>query len=73
MEIELYNHLIEINETDRTLTIYRLRGSEKELYTRTDIPDVIWDQEQDEMKTFCRRLGENILLDSPQARKLLQI
>jgi hypothetical protein len=73
MEIQGYSHLIEINEADRTLTIYRLRDGEKELYTRTDIPNVVWDEEQDEMKKFCRLLGENILFDSPQARRLLQI
>jgi|GEM_PF-6932889 len=73
MENRRYSHLIEINEAERTLTIYRLCGDEKQLYTRTDIPNLVWDKEQDEMKNFCRLLGENILLDSPQARKLLQI
>ena len=73
MENRHYSHLVEINEAERTLTIYRLCGDEKVLYTRTDIPNLVWDKEQDEMKNFCRLLGENILLDSPQARKLLQI
>jgi hypothetical protein len=64
--------LIEIDEADRKLTIYRLIEGEKMLYTQTSIPNVVWDEAPNEMKEFCRLLGENILFDSPQARRLLQ-
>jgi hypothetical protein len=72
MATQGYSHLVEISEADRRLTIFRLREGKKELYTQIDIPNVVWDEASDEMKGFCRLLGENILLDSPQARKLLQ-
>jgi hypothetical protein len=68
-----YSHLIEISEEDRTLTIYRLIGSDRQLYTSVKIPEKTWAENSEAVQEFCRKLGENILLDSPQARKLLNI
>jgi hypothetical protein len=72
MTIDAYNHLVEIDESSRRLTIYRLSNGEKTLYTQTEIPRVVWDDAKHEMNEFCRLLGENILIDSPQARRLLK-
>ncbi len=72
MTIDTYSHLIEIDEARRKLTIYRLLNGERMLYTQTEIPRVVWDDAKNEMNEFCRLLGENILLDSPQARRLLK-
>jgi hypothetical protein len=72
MTIDVYNHLVEIDESSRKLTIYRLLNGEKVLYTQTEIPHVVWNDTKNEMNEFCRQLGENILLDSPQARRILK-
>lgn len=68
-----YNHLIEIDEENRLLTIYCINGSSRDLYTSVNLPEMTWDKNPDEIRDFCRTLGENIILDSPQARKLFGI
>jgi hypothetical protein len=73
MASKTFSHLIEINEKERLLTIYRVNGSERQLYTSVKLPEKTWEKNQAEIKEFCRTLGENIILDSPQARKLFEI
>lgn len=68
-----YDHLIEIDEKERLLTIYRVSGTDKTLYTNVKLPEKTWDKDSEEIKRFCQTLGENIILDSPQARKLFGI
>jgi hypothetical protein len=67
------SHLVEVNEEERTLTIYRVIGSERQLYTSVKLPEKTWAENADAIRDFCRTLGENILIDSPQARKLLKM
>jgi hypothetical protein len=66
-------HLIEINEAERLLTIYRITNDNRQLFTSVKLPDKSWKSDPEEIRKFCQTLGENILLDSPQARKLLGI
>jgi len=67
-----YSHLIEIDEKARRLIIYRAYESgKKELYTEVDLPDKTFDEDKNKFQEFARMLGENILMDSPVARKLL--
>ncbi len=73
MNYENFNHLVEINEEKRLLTIYRVYVSRRVLYTSVEIPDKTWEKNPKELEKFCQMLGENILIDSPQARKLLGI
>lgn len=73
MTAKIYSHLIEINEEERMLTIYRVSGSNRELYTSVKLPEEIWDKNPEAIKEFCQKLGENIILDSPPARKLFGI
>lgn len=73
MAFETYGHLIEINEEERLLSIYRVSGADRHLYTSVKLPEKNWTEDPDAMREFCRMLGENILLDSPQARKLLKV
>ena len=68
-----FSHLVEIDEVERLLTIYRLRGTERELYTSVKLPDTTWDTNRRAVEEFCRTLGENLIFDSPTARKLLGI
>lgn len=70
---ETYNHLIEINEEERLLSIYRINGTDRQFYTSVKLPEKTLTQNPVEFREFCRILGENIILDSPQARKLLGI
>lgn len=64
-------HIVEIDESERQLTIYRVRDAQRELYTSVKLPDATWDKNPQTIQEFCRLLGENIVLDSPVARKLL--
>lgn len=73
MTAKIYSHLIEINEEKRMLTIYRVSGSNRELYTSVKLPEEIWDKNPEAIKEFCQKLGENIILDSPPAGKLFGI
>jgi hypothetical protein len=73
MASETYSHLIEIDEKERLLTIYRIRGADRQLYTSVKLPEKKWAEDPEVIKEFCRTLGENIILDSPQARKLFEI
>jgi hypothetical protein len=68
-----FNHLVEIDEKERSLTIYRVNDTGRSLYTSTKLPDKKRGNDAEAIKEFCRLLGENILIDSPIARKLLEI
>jgi hypothetical protein len=68
----MYCHLVEVDETSSKLIIYRVYfDGRKELYTQVDLP--VGAKETDSLGAFCRMLGENLLLDSPVARKLLNL
>jgi hypothetical protein len=67
-----FDHLVCIDESSRHLTIYRVDSDGKRtLFTRSPLPDGSgW---TDELKNFASILGENLLLDSPSARAVLNI
>lgn len=67
-----YDHLVKIDEATRTLSIYRVRGEETEFYTSVQLPDTCWDDDPEAAEIFCRMLGENLIFDSPQARRILR-
>ena len=73
MAIEPYNHFIEIDEKTRLVTIYRVFETHRDLYTSVQMPNTTWQEHPEQIREFCRLLGENIILDSPQARRLLEI
>ena len=73
MPIAEHSHLIEIDQDERSLTIYRVRDGERALYTSVNLPSTTWDADRHAIENFCRILGENILFDSPAARKLPKI
>jgi hypothetical protein len=72
MTVAQHSHLIEIDE-EGSVRIYRIRDGERELYTSVELPSTTWDTDPQAIESFCRTLGENILFDSPAARKLLGI
>ena len=73
MASDISGHLIEINEKERLLTIYRIRGAVREFFTSVKLPEKKWAEDPEAIKEFCRTLGENLMLDSPQARRLFEI
>ena len=68
-----FSHLVQIDEPNRMLKIYRVfSGGELQFYTQTPLPFLTSENEA-EYQEFVRLLGENIILDSPAARKALGI
>jgi hypothetical protein len=67
-----FDHLVRIDETTRELFIYRIDAhGEKTLLTKSPLPrGGGWDAD---MHEFAKLLGENLLIDSPAARRLLHI
>jgi hypothetical protein len=54
------------------LKIFRIfENGEKSLYTQIDLPPKKADEDKLAYEKFAHALGENILLDSPSARRLL--
>jgi hypothetical protein len=74
MSDPVFSHLIEIDEARRQLRIYRLLSDgSRQLYTEVDLPVVKSDADKALLDKFFHMLGENILLDSPTARRMLNI
>jgi hypothetical protein len=65
-----YDHLLHIDEGTRELHIYRVDDAgSKSFYTSIPLPQSLgWNSD---LESFAKRLGENLLVDSPTARKLL--
>ena len=69
-----FSHVVEIDEKTRKLSIHRLfANGERQLFTTVDLPDVPANGSDAALDEFARQLGENLLLDSPVARKLLSL
>lgn len=69
-----FNHLVVINEQDRLLSIYRVfENGERDLYTSVALPEVDAQKDWETFSNFARTMGENLFMDSPQARKLLNL
>lgn len=69
-----FSHIVEINEAERTLRIERLYpDGRRELFTEVVIPDVLSVEKRDVVSELALKLGENLLLDSPCARRLLNL
>jgi hypothetical protein len=69
-----YSHLVEVDEHARKLIVQRVYADgRKELFTQVDLPATTASAKKKSLDEFCRKLGENLLLDSPAARKLLSL
>jgi hypothetical protein len=67
-----FSHLVEIDESARLLRIHRVfPDGPKHLFTETPLPPLAADSKGSQQGDFARLLGENILLDSPAARRAL--
>jgi hypothetical protein len=65
-----YDHVLHVDADSREIRIYRMDSTgEQSLYTSVKLPESLgWTPE---LESFARQLGENLLLDSPAARKML--
>lgn len=68
-----YDHVVQIDESTRELKIYRLdTDGTRTFFTSTELPKSSgW--EDGRLEVFAKQLGENLLMDSPVARKLLEL
>jgi len=67
-----HNHLVCIDEESRRLIVYRLSAEGK----KTLFTDIALPSEQGwsiDLERIAKQLGENLLMDSPAARRLLEI
>jgi hypothetical protein len=66
-----FAHIVTIDPSTRTLKIERLyQDGRRELFTAMSIPD---SSDESMVTRFVYELGENLLLDSPAARRLLDL
>ncbi len=65
-----FEHLVCVDEAAREVLIYRVDAKgERSLYTKGPLPETAgWSPD---LESFARQLGENLLIDSPAARRLL--
>jgi len=71
---DAFAHIVSIDKLSRKLTIERLYpDGRRELLTEKTIPDIAREQSQESVTQFALELGENLLLDSPSARELLDL
>jgi hypothetical protein len=70
--MEEFDHLLQIDEQSRELRIYRVDLSgQRTLFTSTSLPNSKgWSEA---LEKFAKQIGENVLMDSPAARKLLKL
>lgn len=66
-----FDHRVHIDEERRTIVISRISGRGERFYTEVELPASGHDDDREAFDTFCRMLGENLLIDSPAARRLL--
>lgn len=67
-----YIHQVEVDAHTRMISIYRVWATgDKQLFTSVELPEKSFDEDEVGFREFARLLGENLLVDSPVARKLL--
>src|SRR5690348_11967830 len=70
--VSQHNHLVCVDEESRELTIFRVDETGKQtLFTRVSFPSGQgWSPA---LENFAKQMGENILMDSPSARRMLEL
>jgi hypothetical protein len=74
VKMKPHEHRVVFDERARKVTIYRIMpdGSEH-LYTGAGFPSESFEENKEKWQEFARLLGENLMLDSPSARKCMGI
>lgn len=66
-----YSHILEIDEERKLLVINRVfEDGKRQLFTSIDLPGKTFSEDEQGFREFAQKLGENLLLDSPVARRL---
>lgn len=69
-----YSHVVEISEKNRVLQIFRLyRDGSRVIFTEVELPKTTFEENEKMFRELAQKLGENILADSPVARKNFDI
>lgn len=69
-----FSHVVSIDSEKKLLQIYRLfDDSKKEFLTECSIDGISAQNNWDKFAQFAQQLGENILMDSPSARQVMDI
>jgi hypothetical protein len=72
MNDSTFSRLVEIDEVTRRLKIYRVYSDgRRQFYTETELPPRTVESTSSAYADFARELGENILIDSPAARRAI--
>ena len=73
-QIDQWDHLLKIDRKTQILHIYRVfNDGSQDLYTSVELPNLSSKTSNEQFESFSRMLGENLLLDSPIARDLLDL
>ncbi|MCW2317650.1 hypothetical protein M2322_003214 [Rhodoblastus acidophilus] len=71
---EDYAHFVSIDRKLRRITIERIfPNGRREMFTTMNVPDVSSERSGAVIDKLAFELGDNILLDSPAARELLEL
>ena len=69
--IKNYSHILEIDEERKLLVIKRVfEDGTRQLFTSIALPGKTFPEDEQGFREFAQKLGENLLLDSPVARRL---
>jgi len=72
--MKIKGHQISVDEEKKTLSIHRVMSDGTvEFLTSTDLPNISAHDSWDEFENFAKQLGENLLMDSPSARRILKL
>lgn len=67
-----FDLLISVDEEKRRIVVDRIRpNGQRELYTYVDLPGADGTIDRKKFAEFARLFGENVLIGSPAARRLL--
>lgn len=69
-----FHHIVMIDPEARSLSIYRVfANGERDFLTSVPLPKIDAQKDWDAFAKFACTLGENLLMDSPEARKALNL
>lgn len=72
--MKTFSHIVSIDPEKKLLKIYRLfEDSQKEFLTERSIEGISAQKDWGKFSQFAQQLGENILMDSPVARQIMNI
>ena len=69
-----FNHIVSFDSESRRIEIQRVfEDGRLQHMTGVDVPEIDIDTERDRFTEFCKLLGESLIVDSPDGRKIFDI